>query len=158
MLRHVRCLAAASARLLGEPVAASGVAAWQPALTVLLSLALQVQTERAYQKQAGVQTGFHARKGVKKVGKAGVRYHKNVGLGFKTPAEAISGESPDGLLFSSDTALRKQPLSSSADGAAQRFRRWPGPPGLPQGLGLFPATPAGRAPWPWVSKLGHGRL
>ena len=53
----------------------------------------QVQTERAYQKQAGVQVGFHARKGVKKVGKAGQRYYKNVGLGFKTPHEAVYGES-----------------------------------------------------------------
>ena len=113
MLRHVRCLAAASARLLGEPVAASGVAAWQLALTVLLSLALQVQTERAYQKQAGVQTGFHARKGVKKVGKAGVRYHKNVGLGFKTPAEAINGA------CLTDTALPARPHGWSRPAARQ---------------------------------------
>jgi small subunit ribosomal protein S11e len=55
---------------------------------------MEVQTERAYQKQKGVQAGFHARaqKLAKKPGKAGQRYWKSVGLGFKTPREAINGE------------------------------------------------------------------
>eukprot|EP00877_Chromochloris_zofingiensis_P012080 jgi/Chrzof1/7125/Cz02g12020.t1 len=48
------------------------------------------QTERAYQKQLGVNVGF--KKPAKKVpGKGGLRYYKNVGLGFKTPREAIEG-------------------------------------------------------------------
>lgn len=49
------------------------------------------QTERAYQAQKGVQRGLHKRVGVKKPGKGGVRYYKSVGLGFKTPREAIEG-------------------------------------------------------------------
>jgi hypothetical protein len=42
-----------------------------------------------------VQKGFHQRaKGKGKVpGKGGVRYYKSVGLGFKTPREAIEGAS-----------------------------------------------------------------
>ncbi|CAL8464416.1 g3951 [Coccomyxa elongata] len=48
------------------------------------------QTERAFQKQHGVNIGF--KKSAKKIpGKGGLRYWKNVGLGFKTPKEAIEG-------------------------------------------------------------------
>lgn len=52
------------------------------------------QTERAWQKQTGVQKGFHARSAHKVPGKAGTRYYKSVGLGFKTPREAIEGTHP----------------------------------------------------------------
>jgi small subunit ribosomal protein S11e len=48
------------------------------------------QTERAYQKQLGVNIGF--KKPTTKIpGKGGQRWYKNVGLGFKTPKEAIEG-------------------------------------------------------------------
>ena len=47
------------------------------------------QTERAFQKQEGVSNLFK-RMQVKK-SKGGIRYFKNIGLGFKTPQEAISG-------------------------------------------------------------------
>eukprot|EP00775_Hariotina_reticulata_P012785 gene12785-12913_t len=48
------------------------------------------QTERAYQKQLGVNIGF--KKPANKIpGKGGLRWYKNVGLGFKTPKEAIEG-------------------------------------------------------------------
>jgi len=46
--------------------------------------------------QAGELTprrSFNPRK-KRVVGKAGARYVKNVGLGFKTPREAITGECP----------------------------------------------------------------
>jgi small subunit ribosomal protein S11e len=51
------------------------------------------QNERAFQKQLGVNVGF--KKAGKKVapGKCGTRFYKNVGLGFKTPKEAIEGAS-----------------------------------------------------------------
>jgi len=48
------------------------------------------QTERAFQKQLGVNLG--AKKIATKIpGKGGLRWYKNVGLGFKTPKEAIEG-------------------------------------------------------------------
>jgi small subunit ribosomal protein S11e len=48
------------------------------------------QTERAYQKQLGVNIGF--KKPANKIpGKGGLRWYKNVGLGFKTPREAMEG-------------------------------------------------------------------
>lgn len=50
-----------------------------------------VQTEKAFQKQLGVNGGW--KKPARKTpGKGGQRYYKNVGLGFKTPKEAIEGE------------------------------------------------------------------
>eukprot|EP00879_Flechtneria_rotunda_P000053 GHRR01000083.1.p1 GENE.GHRR01000083.1~~GHRR01000083.1.p1 ORF type:complete len:157 (+),score=30.32 GHRR01000083.1:105-575(+) len=48
------------------------------------------QTERAFQKQPGVNIGFKKPTG-KLPGKGGNRWYKNVGLGFKTPREAIEG-------------------------------------------------------------------
>eukprot|EP00223_Ostreococcus_mediterraneus_P008298 CAMPEP_0179707418 /NCGR_PEP_ID=MMETSP0937-20121108/4850_1 /TAXON_ID=548131 ORGANISM="Ostreococcus mediterraneus, Strain clade-D-RCC2593" /NCGR_SAMPLE_ID=MMETSP0937 /ASSEMBLY_ACC=CAM_ASM_000575 /LENGTH=100 /DNA_ID=CAMNT_0021580717 /DNA_START=17 /DNA_END=316 /DNA_ORIENTATION=+ len=49
------------------------------------------QHEKAYQKQLGVNVGFSASTKKKAPGKGGSRYYKNVGLGFKTPREAIEG-------------------------------------------------------------------
>merc|ERR1711907_377055 len=52
----------------------------------------EVQSERAYLKQSHIGTA--QLKGIfkKKVaGKDGYRYYKNVGLGFKTPREAVEG-------------------------------------------------------------------
>ncbi|RMZ52226.1 hypothetical protein APUTEX25_001616 [Auxenochlorella protothecoides] len=49
-----------------------------------------MQTERAFQRQLGAQRGYN--KSTKKTpGKAGARFYKNIGLGFKTPKEAIEG-------------------------------------------------------------------
>ena len=47
-----------------------------------------MQTEKSFQKQFGVTGGFKS-KDKKAPGKSGHRYFKNVGLGFKTPKEAI---------------------------------------------------------------------
>lgn len=49
-----------------------------------------LQTERAFQKQFGV-TGCFKSKEKKAPGKSGHRYWKQIGLGFKTPKEAIEG-------------------------------------------------------------------
>lgn len=55
-----------------------------------------MQTEKSFQKQLGVPQGFKkvARKAP---GKGGQRFYRNVGLGYKTPREAIEGE-PRSLL------------------------------------------------------------
>ena len=51
------------------------------------------QTERAYQRQLAANGGF--KKPARKTpGKGGARYYKNVGLGFKTPKEAMEGAQP----------------------------------------------------------------
>merc|ERR1711907_187602 len=59
------------------------------------STKMDIQHERAYQKQAGVNQGFNKTPGLKLAktapGKNGKRWYKNVGLGFKTPKEAIEG-------------------------------------------------------------------
>ena len=55
---------------------------------------LTVQSERAFQKQPHIfpnhKKGSQASKS-KRVGKAGRRWYKDVGLGFKTPRTAIEG-------------------------------------------------------------------
>merc|ERR1719463_514223 len=55
---------------------------------------MDTQNERAYQKQLGVNAGFN-KKALKLAktapGKNGKRWYKNVGLGFRTPKEAIEG-------------------------------------------------------------------
>jgi hypothetical protein len=52
---------------------------------------VEVQDQKAYQKQRGI-TGTHTGSTSKKTpGKNGARWYKSVGLGFKTPKEAIEG-------------------------------------------------------------------
>mmetsp|Transcript_25020 Transcript_25020/g.35041 ORF Transcript_25020/g.35041 Transcript_25020/m.35041 type:complete len:157 (-) Transcript_25020:59-529(-) len=50
---------------------------------------MEVQTERAFQKQSAVFVASKRILGKKK--SKGLRYYKNIGLGYKTPKEAISG-------------------------------------------------------------------
>ena len=68
----------------------------------------EVQSERAYLKQSHI--GAAQLKGIfkKKVpGKDGYRYYKNVGLGFKTPREAIEGTYIDKKCpFTGNVAIR----------------------------------------------------
>ena len=47
------------------------------------------QTEKAFQKQDAVFVGKKA--SLIKKSKAGTRYYRNIGLGFKTPKSAIEG-------------------------------------------------------------------
>lgn len=51
------------------------------------------QNEKAYQKQDGVFVGRKRVLGVRS--KKGMRYYKSIGLGFKTPKEAIDGSYVD---------------------------------------------------------------
>jgi hypothetical protein len=53
---------------------------------------LAVQSERAFQKQPHIfQNGKKTSSKQKRVGKGGRRWHKDVGLGFRTPKTAIEG-------------------------------------------------------------------
>eukprot|EP01035_Chromulina_nebulosa_P021300 gene21300-27597_t len=52
------------------------------------------QTEKAYQKQDAIFIGQKRVLGVRKAKKS-LRYYKNIGLGFKTPTEAIEGNYVD---------------------------------------------------------------
>eukprot|EP00286_Rhodomonas_abbreviata_P012647 CAMPEP_0181324652 /NCGR_PEP_ID=MMETSP1101-20121128/20480_1 /TAXON_ID=46948 /ORGANISM="Rhodomonas abbreviata, Strain Caron Lab Isolate" /LENGTH=166 /DNA_ID=CAMNT_0023432855 /DNA_START=17 /DNA_END=517 /DNA_ORIENTATION=- len=49
------------------------------------------QTEKAYQKQDAIFIGRKRVLGKKGKNAKGMRFHKNIGLGFKTPTEAIEG-------------------------------------------------------------------
>ncbi len=73
----------------------------------------EVQSERAYLKQSHIGTA--QLKGIfkKKVaGKDGYRYYKNVGLGFKTPREAVEGTYIDKKCpFTGNVAIRGRILS-----------------------------------------------
>lgn len=69
------------------------------------------QTEKSFQKQLGVNVGF--KKSIKKTpGKGGLRWYKNVGLGFKTPKEAIEGSYIDKKCpFTGSVSIRGRILS-----------------------------------------------
>jgi hypothetical protein len=54
--------------------------------------AMAEQTERSFLKQSKVFLSTKKSSKGKAPGKAGTRFWKNVGLGFKTPREAIEGE------------------------------------------------------------------
>jgi len=71
------------------------------------------QTEKAYQKQLGINGGF--KKPVRKTpGKGGQRWFKNVGLGFKTPREAIEGSYIDHKCpFTGNVSIRGRILSGT---------------------------------------------
>jgi small subunit ribosomal protein S11e len=61
-----------------------------PVGTTAAAAKMADQTERAFQRQLSVQRGYN--KTAKKiVGKGGLRWYKNIGLGFRTPKEAIEG-------------------------------------------------------------------
>ena len=73
-----------------------------------------LQTEKSFQKQLGVNVGF-GKKLVKKVpGKHGLRWYKNVGLGFKTPREAIEGTHLALVLFAVETQQGTDPACMQA--------------------------------------------
>ena len=66
------------------------------------------QTEKAFQKQKGVFIAGHAKSLGKKKGKGkGARFWKNIGLGFRTPKEAIEGNYVDqNCPFTGDISIR----------------------------------------------------
>jgi len=64
-----------------------------------------IQTERAFQKQSAVF--LNTKKLLAKKTAAGVRYYKKIGLGFKTPTEAIEGLYVDKKCpFTSNVSIR----------------------------------------------------
>lgn len=52
---------------------------------------LTVQSERAFQKQPHIFANGKTKAKSKRVGKGGRRWYKDVGLGFRTPKNAIEG-------------------------------------------------------------------
>ncbi|MEW5312862.1 MAG: hypothetical protein WDW38_004462 [Sanguina aurantia] len=69
------------------------------------------QTERSFQKQLGVNGGFKL-KDKKAPGKSGHRFYRNVGLGFKTPKEAVEGTYIDKKCpFTGDVSIRGRILT-----------------------------------------------
>merc|ERR1711988_614325 len=71
----------------------------------ILNLKMAEQNERAFQKQDGAFLNSKAVLAAKT--KKGVRYYKNVGLGYKTPKEAIDGTYVDNKCpFTSNVAIR----------------------------------------------------
>mmetsp|Transcript_39904 Transcript_39904/g.55476 ORF Transcript_39904/g.55476 Transcript_39904/m.55476 type:complete len:158 (+) Transcript_39904:57-530(+) len=70
------------------------------------------QSERAYLKQPGIRGTFGKTFSRKTPGKNGSRWYKNVGLGFKTPKEAIEGTYIDKKCpFTGNVAIRGRILS-----------------------------------------------
>jgi len=62
------------------------------AITTMAEVATFAQTERAFQKQPTIYVGKRRVLGKKAPGKKDMRFFKNIGLGFKTPKEAIEGK------------------------------------------------------------------
>jgi small subunit ribosomal protein S11e len=52
---------------------------------------LTVQSERAFQKQPHIFQNAKVKSRKNRVGKGGRRWYKDVGLGFRTPKNAIEG-------------------------------------------------------------------
>ncbi|KCV68861.1 30S ribosomal protein S11e [Fonticula alba] len=69
-----------------------------------------VQVEKAFQKQHGISLINIKKYGVKKA--SSTRFYKNVGLGIRTPTEAIKGNYIDNKCpFTSDVSIRGRILS-----------------------------------------------
>jgi small subunit ribosomal protein S11e len=71
-----------------------------------MSAAVTEQTEKAFQKQTGVFLGRERLLGKKK-SKGTLRFWKNIGLGYRTPKEAIEGTYVDKKCpFTSNVSIR----------------------------------------------------
>ena len=74
-----------------------------------------IQKEHAYQKQDGVF--LNSRALLAKKTTRGVRYYKNVGLGFSTPKEAVEGHYVDKKCpFTGNVAIRGKILKLANQG------------------------------------------
>eukprot|EP00239_Pterosperma_sp_CCMP1384_P002744 CAMPEP_0197843788 /NCGR_PEP_ID=MMETSP1438-20131217/727_1 /TAXON_ID=1461541 /ORGANISM="Pterosperma sp., Strain CCMP1384" /LENGTH=157 /DNA_ID=CAMNT_0043454169 /DNA_START=93 /DNA_END=566 /DNA_ORIENTATION=+ len=72
------------------------------------------QTEKAFQKQLGISNRHAGIISKKTPGKNGARWYKNVGLGFKTPKEAIEGNFIDKKCpFTGNVSIRGRILSGT---------------------------------------------
>merc|ERR1711972_1265605 len=75
-------------------------------------MGMDVQHEKSYQKQANIFVNRKASLPKKKGGRRALRYFKDVGLGFKTPKEAIEGNYIDKKCpFTGNVAIRGRILS-----------------------------------------------
>lgn len=82
---------------------------------------LIIQVERAFQKQKGVSQAKAALLTKKSSGI--VRYYKNIGLGFRTPKEAIEGTYVDKKCpFTSNVSIRGRILKGTLQQQRQRER------------------------------------
>lgn len=98
--------------VVGLALRGGSVQGWAGELTRGLTERLSLQTERAYQKQPTI---FQNKKRVL-LGETGKeklpRYYKNIGLGFKTPKEAIEGTYIDKKCpFTGNVSIRGRILS-----------------------------------------------
>ena len=105
------------------------------------------QHEKAFQKQHGVNLLAKGKKAAKgtKPGKAGTRFYRSVGLGFKTPKEAIEGTYIDKKCPYTGKLFRVPPTQQAA--AAPSKSEESAPPPL-----NAPSTPATAAPEPAPAK------
>jgi small subunit ribosomal protein S11e len=70
------------------------------------------QNERGFQKQQGIRGIFAGSTSKKTPGKNGARWYKSVGLGFRTPKEAIEGTYIDKKCpFTGNVAIRGRVLT-----------------------------------------------
>merc|ERR1712194_421486 len=82
------------------------------------------QNERAFQKQDAVHLNSKSLLSAKSK-KGGVRYYKNVGLGFKTPKEAIEGTYIDKKCpFTSDVKIRGRILEGIIYILLKKYQRF----------------------------------
>ena len=73
---------------------------------------LTVQSERAFQKQPHIFQNSKTKAKSARPGKAGRRWYKDVGLGFKTPKTAIEGSYIDKKCpFTGDVSIRGRILT-----------------------------------------------
>jgi hypothetical protein len=63
----------------------------QLSININMATELTVQSERAFQKQPHIFLNSKAKATKRRPGKAGRRWYKDIGLGFKTPKTAIEG-------------------------------------------------------------------
>eukprot|EP00897_Mesotaenium_endlicherianum_P001738 jgi/Mesen1/1592/ME000134S00715 len=84
------------------------------ALLAATAAMTDAQTEKSFQKQLKVFLAGKKQSGLKAPGKAGNRFYKNVGLGFKTPREAIEGTYIDKKCpFTGNVSIRGRILSGT---------------------------------------------
>eukprot|EP01105_Mastigella_eilhardi_P024475 TRINITY_DN6390_c0_g1_i2.p2 TRINITY_DN6390_c0_g1~~TRINITY_DN6390_c0_g1_i2.p2 ORF type:complete len:159 (-),score=55.17 TRINITY_DN6390_c0_g1_i2:163-639(-) len=80
-----------------------------------------LQTERAFQKQKAVFLNSKRVLGKKSKSAKELRYWKNIGLGFKTPKEAISGNYVDKKCpFTSNVSIRGRILTGTVKSAKMK--------------------------------------
>lgn len=80
---------------------------------------LTVQSERAFQKQPHIFLNSKSKTKSSRVGKGGRRWYKDVGLGFRTPKNAIEGSYIGMWNF-----LRVIEIEEELGNATRKFEDW----------------------------------